>query len=56
MRKEAEIKARVDLKTKASLCQVAAARELDLSDIVREALRDFLRKDSALSYYERARP
>ena len=44
IRKDVEIKARIDGRTKAELWRLASSRELDLSDIVREALRDLLRK------------
>ena len=37
--KNEEIKARVDGRTKAELSQLAYQRGLDLSDIIREALR-----------------
>lgn len=44
-KKDEEIKARVDGSTKAALWQMALSRHLDLSDLVREALRDFIRKN-----------
>lgn len=42
IRKDEEIKARVDGRTKAELGQLAFMRGLDLSDILREAVRDLL--------------
>lgn len=45
IKKNEEIKARVDGSTKAALWQLAMTRDLDLSDLVREALRDFIRKN-----------
>lgn len=42
LRKDEEIKARVDGRTKAELGQLAFHRGLDVSDILREAVRDLL--------------
>lgn len=41
-----EVKTRVTRAMKRSLEKRAAVRELDLSDIVREALRDYLEKQA----------
>lgn len=40
----AELKSRVDPAVKLRLEQIAANRELDLSDVVREALRQYLQR------------
>jgi hypothetical protein len=42
-----EVKTRVTRRMKRDLERRAAARELDLSDIVREALRDYFAKNGA---------
>ena len=44
IRKTVEIKARVDERTKAELLRLASLRELDISDVLREAVRDLLQK------------
>lgn len=46
-KKDEEIKARVEGSTKSQLWLIAGMRGLDVSDIVREALRDFIRKNQA---------
>ena len=48
IRKDAEIKARVDGRMKIELWSLAYARGLDVSDLVREAIRDFLAKQQAM--------
>jgi antitoxin component of RelBE/YafQ-DinJ toxin-antitoxin module len=45
IRKDQEIKARVDGRTKAELWEIAYRRGLDVSDLIREAVRDFIRKN-----------
>lgn len=45
IRKNVEIKARVDGRTKAEIARIADRREVDVSDILREAIRDLLKKD-----------
>jgi hypothetical protein len=47
IRKSVEIKARVDERTKAELSRLADIRELDVSDVLREAVRDLLQKQRA---------
>lgn len=42
VRKDQEIKARVDGRTKRELEQLAYSRDLELSDVLREAVRDLL--------------
>ena len=42
--KNEAIKARVDGRTKAQLFQLAMARELDVSDLIREAVRELLNR------------
>jgi hypothetical protein len=49
IRKDAEIKARVDGRTKVELWRLAYARGLDVSDLVREAVRDLLAKEQSLT-------
>ena len=49
IRKDAEIKARVDDRTKVQLWSLAYARGLDVSDLVREAVRDLLAKQQSLA-------
>jgi hypothetical protein len=51
IKKDEEIKTRVEPAMKSQLWQVALNRSIDLSDVVREALRDYLRKtqNTALS-------
>lgn len=44
LKKNEEIKTRVDGATKNDLWLLAQRRQLDLSDVVREALRDFILK------------
>ena len=44
-KKNEEIKIRVDGATKTAIWQIAINRGLDMSDMVREALRDFIAKD-----------
>lgn len=44
MKKDAEVKARVDGQTKLQLARIAYLRGLDTSDLLREAIRDFLAK------------
>lgn len=44
LKKDEEIKARVDGRTKEALGVLADSRHLDMSDIIREALRDFISK------------
>jgi hypothetical protein len=48
IRKDAEIKARVDGRTKVELWSLAYARGLDVSDLLREAVRDLLAKQQLL--------
>lgn len=43
-KKDAEIKARVDGHTKTELWRLAYARDLDESDLLREAVRDLFTK------------
>ncbi len=43
-RKDQEIKARVDSRTKAELGQLAYIRDLDVSDLLREAVRELLQR------------
>lgn len=45
IRKTVEVKARIDGRTKAELARLADQRELDLSDILREAIRELLEKE-----------
>ena len=45
IRKNTEVKARVDGRTKAELARIADEREVDVSDILREAIRDLLHKE-----------
>jgi antitoxin component of RelBE/YafQ-DinJ toxin-antitoxin module len=44
VKKDREIKARVDSGTKAALWQLAYLHGLDVSDLIREAIRDLLLK------------
>lgn len=46
-KKTADIKVRVDPLTKTLLAQIAERELLDLSDVVRHALQDFVRKKTA---------
>ena len=48
IKKDAEIKARVDGRTKIELWRLAYSRGLDVSDLLREAVRDLLAKQQAL--------
>ena len=48
VKKDKEIKARVDGRTKIELWSLAYARGLDVSDLVREAIRDLLAKEQSL--------
>jgi hypothetical protein len=48
IRKDAEIKARVDGRMKIELWSLAYARGLDVSDLVREAIRELLAKEQSL--------
>ena len=48
-KKTEEVKARVDDATKTRLVQLANLRELDLSDVLREAIREFLARNSQLT-------
>jgi hypothetical protein len=48
IRKDAEIKARVDGRMKIELWSLAYARGLDVSDLLREAVRDLLAKQQTL--------
>lgn len=48
LKKNEEIKARVDGNTKSELWQLALKRQLDMSDVIREALRDYLFKNKQL--------
>lgn len=43
--KNEEIKARIDGATKTALWAAATERQLDVSDLIREAIRDFLNKN-----------
>jgi hypothetical protein len=45
VRKDEEIKARVDGRTKAELGQLAFIRGLDVSDLLRQAVRDLLSRE-----------
>lgn len=45
--KDAEIKARVDKPTKRCLERMAYARRLDMSDIFRQAIYQYLRRETA---------
>jgi hypothetical protein len=49
VKKDAEIKARVDGRTKLELWSLAYSRGLDVSDLIREAVRDLLAKQQALA-------
>lgn len=49
IKKDTEIKARVDGRTKAELWRMASLRELDVSDLIREAIRDLLRKQPPIN-------
>ena len=49
IKKDAEIKARVDGRTKAELWRLAYSRGLDVSDLVREAVRDLLARQQTLA-------
>jgi antitoxin component of RelBE/YafQ-DinJ toxin-antitoxin module len=49
VKKDAEIKARVDGRTKAELWRLAYSRGLDVSDLIREAVRDLLAKQQTLA-------
>lgn len=49
VKKDAEIKARVDGRTKVELWQLAYSRGLDVSDLLREAVRDLLAKQQTLA-------
>lgn len=42
--KNEEIKARVDGATKTALWSIATARDLDASDLIRQAVREFIAK------------
>lgn len=45
VRKDEEIKARVDGRTKAEVAQLAFTRGLDMSDLLREAIRELLTRN-----------
>lgn len=45
LRKVAVIKARVDKRTKSQLAALAVNRDLDISDLVREAVRELLARN-----------
>jgi post-segregation antitoxin (ccd killing protein) len=45
-KRDTEIKARVDAQTKLHLGQLAYVRGLDVSDLVREAIRDLFAKQT----------
>jgi hypothetical protein len=49
IKKDAEIKARIDGRTKIELWQLAYSRGLDVSDLLREAVRDLLTKQQGLT-------
>ena len=49
IKKDAEIKARVDGRTKIELWRLAYARGLDVSDLLREAVRDLLARQQSLA-------
>lgn len=47
--KNEEIKTRIDGATKTALWQIATAKGLDMSDVVREALREIIRKHQPIA-------
>ena len=50
----AEVKARIRLEHKQALQRIALERDLDLSDVVREAIREYLEEEGAIASPEPA--
>ena len=51
--KDAEIRARIDGRTKAELSHLAFDRDLQISDLLREAVRDLLRRQQRAHHHSK---